>query len=338
MKPYIVALTDGKGGHETQTKGMITLLNAAGQYEVKWLKIKKISKLYTWLLKTFFTVLNPHKVLGFYFDNATKWQKLSCAYVISAGGETLLPNALLKKYFHQQGQVTKNIIATSLRGMPASYFNAVFTIDEKYKNQKPFIYYPIAPNKMLTFELDKTVQQAKKNLNLIDQKVLSILIGADTKTSKIGTSSEWIDWIQLFAQTYPDWKILLSTSRRTPIIFEQDLQNALIANQQVTLTLVNHGQQCDIEDYIYAADLIVCSAESTSMISEALVSEKKVLIPLFVSSNLDPELQAYLQYFEQRHWLKKVVISNKKTNLIEAAENIYPQENVKILANLFKTI
>ena len=84
--------------------------------------------------------------------------------------------------------------------------------------------------------------------------------------------------------------------------------------------------------------MIVCSAESTSMISEALVSEKKVLIPLFVSSNLDPELQAYLQYFEQRHWLKKVVISNKKTNLIEAAENIYPQENVKILANLFKTI
>ncbi len=338
MKPYIVALTDGKGGHETQTKGMITLLNAKGQYEVKWLTVKKVSKLHKWLLQTFFPVLSPQWALGLYLENGVEWQKLSCAYIVSAGGETLLPNALLKKYFHQQEQAVKNVIATSLRGMPASYFDAVFTIDEKYENQKPFIYYPIAPNKQLTFQLEHRVQQAKENLNLTGQKVLSILIGADTKTSKIGTSSEWSDWIQQLAQAYPDWKILLSTSRRTTKAFEQDLKNGLAGNPQLTLTLVNHGQQCDIADYIYAADLLICSPESTSMISEALVSEKKVWIPLFASSALDVELQAYLQQFEQRKWLKQDVNPKGKTDLAEVMKNISPKDHVKVLTKIFEMI
>lgn len=338
MKPYILALTDGKGGHETQAKGMITLLNAKGQYEVKWLTVKKVSKLHKWLLKTFFPVFSPQWALGFYLENDARWQKLSCAYVLSAGGETLLPNALLKKYFHQQGQAVKNVIATSLRGMPASYFDAVFTIDEKYENQKPFIYYPIAPNKQLTFQLEHRVQQAKENLNLTGQKVLSILIGADTKTSKIGTSSEWSDWIRQLAQAYPDWKILLSTSRRTEKAFEHDLQNALAGNPQLTLTLVNHGQQCDIADYIYAADLIVCSPESTSMISEALVSEKKVLIPLFTSSALDTELQAYLKHFEQQQWLKRIEVSENQGQIDAEAEKICSHAHIKALERLFKII
>lgn len=334
MKPYIVALTDGKGGHETQTKGMITLLNAKGQYEVRWLTVKKASKLHKWLLKTFFPVLSPQWALGLYLENGAEWQKLSCAYIVSAGGETLLPNALLKKYFYQQGQNTKNMIATSLRGMPAAYFDAVFTIDEKYKNQKPFIYYPIAPNKQLTFELEKVVEQAKQNLDLMEQKVLSILIGADTKTSKIGTSSEWIEWIEALTLNYPDWKFLISTSRRTPKAFEHDLQQAFTANLQMALTLVNHGQQCDIADYIYAADLIVCSPESTSMISEALVSEKKVLIPVFKSSVFDTELDNYLAKFEQERWLSKLYI-DKMTDLIGVVEKITPQKHRMNLLDQF---
>ncbi|WP_446892666.1 ELM1/GtrOC1 family putative glycosyltransferase [Acinetobacter sp. NS4_7] len=337
MKPYILALTDGKGGHETQTKGMITLLNVEGEYKVKWLTVKKVGKLQKWLLKTVFSILNPSRALGFYLNSASEWQNLSCAYVVSAGGETLLSNALLKKYFYQQGQNTKNVIATSLRGMPAAYFDAVFTIDEKLKNQKPFIYYPIAPNKQLTFELEKAVEQAKQNLDLTEQKVLSILIGADTKTSKIGTSSEWIEWIESLAPHYPDWKILISTSRRSPEAFEHDLQQVFTGYPQIALTLVNHGQQCDITDNIYAADLIICSPESTSMISEALVSEKKVLIPVFKSSVFDKELENYLAKFEQERWLSKVYI-DKMADLIGVVEKITPQKHRMNLLDQFKNI
>lgn len=334
----ILALTDGKAGHETQTKGILTLLNNGNQYEVQWLKIYKVSKLTKHILKAFLPIVSPKWALGFYLDTVQlQVLQSDCALLVSAGGETLLPNALLKKYFQQQGKATKNVIATSLRGIPACYFDAVFTIDDKYKNQKPFIYYPIAPNKQLTFQLEHRVQQAKQNLDCMEQKVLIILIGADTKTSKIGTSYEWIEWIKYLARNYPDWKILISTSRRTPEDFEKDLQQAFTGNPQIALTLVNHGQQCDIADYIYAADLIICSPESTSMISEALVSEKKVLIPVFKSSVFDKELENYLAKFEQERWLSKVYI-DKMADLIGVVEKITPQKHRMNLLDQFKNI
>ena len=334
----ILALTDGKAGHETQTKGIVTLLNNGNQYEVQWLKIYKVSKLTKHILKAFLAIVSPKWALGFYLDTVQLQAFQSDnILLVSAGGETLLPNALLKKYFQQQGKATKNVIATSLRGIPACYFDAVFTIDDKYKNQKPFIYYPIAPNKQLTFQLEHRVQQAKQNLDCMQQKALIILIGADTKTSKIGTSSEWIEWIKYLALNYADWKILISTSRRTPEDFEKDLQQVFTGNPQIALTLVNHGQQCDIADYIYAADLIICSPESTSMISEALVSEKKVLIPVFKSSVFDKELENYLAKFEQERWLSKVYI-DKMADLIGVVEKITPQKHRMNLLDQFKNI
>ncbi len=334
----ILALTDGKAGHETQTKGIVTLLNNGNQYEVQWLKIYKVSKLTKHILKAFLAIVSPKWALGFYLDTVQLQAFQSDnILLVSAGGETLLPNVLLKKYFKQQGKATKNVIATSLRGIPACYFDAVFTIDDKYKNQKPFIYYPIAPNKQLTFQLEHRVQQAKQNLDCMQQKALIILIGADTKTSKIGTSSEWIEWIKYLALNYADWKILISTSRRTPEAFEKDLQQAFTRNPQIALTLVNHGQQCDIADYIYAADLIICSPESTSMISEALVSEKKVLIPVFKSSVFDKELENYLAKFEQERWLSKVYI-DKMADLIGVVEKITPQKHRMNLLDQFKNI
>lgn len=334
----ILALTDGKAGHETQTKGIVTLLNNGNQYEVQWLKIYKVSKLTKHILKAFLAIVSPKWALGFYLDTVQLQAFQSDnILLVSAGGETLLPNALLKKYFQQQGKATKNVIATSLRGISACYFDAVFTIDDKYKNQKPFIYYPIAPNKQLTFQLEHRVQQAKQNLDCMEQKVLIILIGADTKTSKIGTSYEWIEWIKYLARNYPNWKILISTSRRTPEDFEKDLQQAFTRNPQIALTLVNHGQQCDIADYIYAADLIICSPESTSMISEALVSEKKVLIPVFKSSVFDKELENYLAKFEQERWLSKVYI-DKMADLIGVVEKITPQKHRMNLLDQFKNI
>ena len=167
----ILALTDGKAGHETQTKGIVTLLNNGNQYEVQWLKIYKVSKLTKHILKAFLAIVSPKWALGFYLDTV-QLQALQSDNIllVSAGGETLLPNVLLKKYFRQQGKATKNVVATSLRGIPACYFDAVFTIDDKYKNQKPFIYYTLIISfcRSLFFVysiLDKTMSYLRWNIN-----------------------------------------------------------------------------------------------------------------------------------------------------------------------------
>ena len=44
QSPIILALTDGKAGHETQTQGIVQLLNQQQTYQVEWLKLELPSK------------------------------------------------------------------------------------------------------------------------------------------------------------------------------------------------------------------------------------------------------------------------------------------------------
>ena len=39
QKDFILALTDGKPGHETQTQGMVQLLNQQKNYQVEWIQL-----------------------------------------------------------------------------------------------------------------------------------------------------------------------------------------------------------------------------------------------------------------------------------------------------------
>ena len=48
QKDFILALTDGKPGHETQTQGMVQLLNQQKNYQVEWIQLNLPKK---WLYR-----------------------------------------------------------------------------------------------------------------------------------------------------------------------------------------------------------------------------------------------------------------------------------------------
>ena len=52
-KSMILALTDGKPGHETQTQGLIQLLNYSNEYNVEWLTLQFPSKWHYKILRFF---------------------------------------------------------------------------------------------------------------------------------------------------------------------------------------------------------------------------------------------------------------------------------------------
>lgn len=307
-KPVILAMSDGKAGHETQTQGLIQVLNHHQQYEVEWVVLQlhnKLSfKIIRFLLKFF---LNTAWLKYFLtLEQLFEISKRPVRYIVSAGGNTLVANALLKKYLSVELEYpVQNIVASSLRGVPARCFDAVFTIHVEQKDLAHYVYYPIAPNKMTASLL--TQDQARKNLGILyTEFVITILIGADTKNVKIGSAQKWAAALLMIRQQYPAARILLSSSRRSSVEFEQQLSqyveenNIFHANDQIVW--VAQGQSCDIKDFIKAADWILASPDSTSMTAEVIMAEKKLVI-LDAEQMSDQAIQSQLLYLQQQKQL-----------------------------------
>ena len=338
-KPTILALTDGKAGHETQTQGIVQLLNQQQQYQVEWLKLKFPSKwqyrILKWLMKfsTNTSWLNAFLTA----EQLDHLKHKNVAYIVSAGGNTLLANALLKLELSKT-QTVKNIVASSLRGIKAHYFDVVFTIHPLQENLDHYLYYPIAPNKMCALPLTK--EQAKTNLGIphLDQ-VITILIGADTKTVSIGTVEEWGAVLQKVRSEYPEARLMLTTSRRTSIEFEQALANYCTQHNLVRssdqMTWVAQGQQCDIKNYILAADWVLSSADSTSMVAEVVMSGQPLIVFSDASKMHDVAIQQQLSFLERQKWISCYDLSNT-VQFKQALQFLEPDNHSEAIANELK--
>ena len=306
QRPVILALTDGKAGHETQTQGIVQLLNQQQQYQVEWLKLNLPSKWQYRVLKWALPFLTSRS-LSYFFDQQQleKIRTYKVAYIVSAGGNTLLANALLKQDLLKSGKV-QNIVASSLRGIKASYFDVIFTIHAAQAALEHYLYYPIAPNKMSALALTKAQARSHLDLDNADQ-VITVLIGADTKTVGIGSATRWGVMLSKIREDYPHAKILCSTSRRTPVVFEQELaqyaQQKGIFTADDQITWVAQGQQCDIKDYICAADWVLCSPDSTSMVAEVMMSGTKLLVSFDEHLIQDEKIKQQLEFLAQQSWL-----------------------------------
>lgn len=305
-KPVILALTDGKAGHETQTQGLIQVLNQSNEYKVEWLDIRLPSKWHYKFLRFLIKYSRNTNWLNYFLNQQQLSQisNLSVRYIVSSGGNTLVANVLLKAHLSKQ-QWVQNIVASSLRGVPARFFNAVLTIHPEQKKLTHYVYYPIAPNKMTANPLTQAV--AREHLGVLkSDTAICILIGADTKTVKIGSASKWAKILLTVRKQYPAARILLTTSRRTPKAFEEELKE-FISQHQLFSALdktiwVAHGMCGDIQDFIKAADWVLVSSDSTSMIAEVIMAEKKLLV-VSAEEMLDSAIQLQLKYLQEQKQL-----------------------------------
>ena len=144
QKPFILALTDGKAGHETQTQGIVQLLNQQQDYQVEWVQLNLPKKWLYRVLKLLIKFSINTEWLRYFLDSQTlsALEQKQVAYIVSAGGNTLLANLLLKQHLLKD-QPVKNLVASSLRGIRADLFDVVFTIHEQQAVLPHYFYYPI---------------------------------------------------------------------------------------------------------------------------------------------------------------------------------------------------
>ncbi|EHU3427217.1 ELM1/GtrOC1 family putative glycosyltransferase [Acinetobacter baumannii] len=315
QKPFLLALTDGKAGHETQTQGIVQLLNQQQEYQVEWVQLNLPKKWLYRVLKLLIKFSINTQWLRYFFDAQTlrALEQKQVAYIVSAGGNTLLANLLLKQHLHKD-QSVKNLAASSLRGIRADLFDVVFTILEQQAVLPHYFYYPIAPNKMSALPL--THEQALEHLGIQNvEQTITILIGADTKTVKIGEAAQWANVLQQVRKQYPTARLLLTTSRRTSVTFEKELQKLAeqygIFQPYDQLTWVAQGQSCDIKDYIKAADWVLTSSDSTSMVAEVVMSGSKLLVLYNEAKIQDPHIKQQLKFLAAQRWLYLLDLNQK---------------------------
>jgi mitochondrial fission protein ELM1 len=293
----IILLTDGRPGHMTQSEGVARLLQHTQNLQIEWLQIRHLQKWQKKISRFCVNYLDLSRYLAsvIHLPTAMDWQNV--AYIVSAGADTLLANVLLTRYLRQQHIQVQNIALSSLHGIHAKHFDVVFTIDAAKAHVPHYLYYPLSPNKMTARDFD--IAQLKQTWQV--DRIITVCIGANIDGLNIGSAKVWGEYIQALKQNFPQHQLYISTSRRTPQHFEQQLKMILheVLHEQDQLFLYSE-QQVNVAELFAMADFVVLSQDSGSMISEAVMAAQKTLVIQPIGKYQHVVMQKFLQQLQQQ--------------------------------------
>lgn len=305
----ITILQDDKPGHFNQSEGILLSLSRLSDVTVERIRLQR-------------KYLLPQKILRFFLKRqllslADLWalaykNKLSdiiteTDLIISAGGDTLLGNIILAK---QTG--AQNIFAGSIRGFSSQLFSAVIIPYSAYKNYGNYIVSlkpsPIDPDSIDIKE---------------DKNKLVLLLGGPSGDYTY-TNEEWetlLTGMQAHA-TKVSAALHVFTSRRTPHEIKQYLKTLnVLAYDDGTVSTQEVFTHC-----LSAAQIFV-TQDSSSMISEAVVSRRPVISIRPKKHNTSSKDLEYLNELITANLVKSIPITSLNNNEItRALKSIQPMK------------
>ena len=320
MKPAIrcLILSDNKPGHVTNSMGVFkaiqTLVAAESVVLQVRLRLKMIRYPLRWLLNRP-TLLRripagAQRRLMRLVYKIDEPQHLDAArtfdWVISSGGDTSFLNAWLAR---RHG--LKNMYCSALRGLNPSLFTVYFSLGAASVHgnniRVPFI--PLLTDRARIMEQGRQFRTAH---GLERETVWCVLIGGDGAGYHYdsGSLEQLARGILALARDHRA-KLLVTTSRRTGLKLERVLKSVLDDCPAVAYaTYFNHRPEKVVASFLGAADVVFCTADSGSMITEAMTAGKPVysLIPEQVRPQ--PFYQAFLQSHADAHRIKPVSIDS----------------------------
>ena len=273
MKIRICHLSEGVAGHDGQVLGVIKTLRDAG-YDVltKTVSVRWKIHLLRGLLRLISRKLSKYpnfistKLILFCY----KFSSVNEVDVIISGGANLAPlNLAISKTLK-----VKNIHLSTPRDWKISDFSAYIT-SSKVSSSPSNLVPEIVPNQFdpktckdvgTKFISEKGIEGIKFSL---------LVLGGDG----IGytyTRKEWIEILDNFS-SYCEFKEsspLFITSRRTP----KEIEDSIKHRYDVSMSVLFHSEKArgKFDHLLYIADDIFVTEDSSTMISEAVSSGKKV--------------------------------------------------------------
>ncbi|MFH1505315.1 MAG: ELM1/GtrOC1 family putative glycosyltransferase [Candidatus Omnitrophota bacterium] len=281
----IVILSDSKPGHLKQSKAFFSLLSEE-KYKArsKIIEIKYKNRLCRFMAEAavFFSgknCLGRGRYLSFFVDKNT-WAQLDSVYadiVISAGSSAAAANKLFSSYLGAKSVV---ILKPNI---PLSRFDlAVIPEHDRIEPSKKVavfkgaLYYPL--------NHQEKIKNSRDYFNLSGRKKVSFFIGGP-----LFGEEAFMEGLKLFIpklkafSSKQGYKILISTSRRTPIQAESYLEQELgdFVHTEALVIASRKNYDFVFEGFSLLADIIFVSSESVSMVSEAASLGKPCICVFF---------------------------------------------------------
>ena len=255
-------LSDGAPGHLSQSRGIVDALATRREVEVVTVDLRVRSTLW----KRLGRLALPH------IRDAAGWFRRiygaapppgQPALIVSSGANTLLANALLAR-LHR----VANVYSGTLKGYDPAAFDRVFTV----------VPLDVACNHVLP--LPPVPGELARPLPLPPEgeKRIAVLVGGDGA----GYVFKEADWRAFGAglaalARREGGRLLLTTSRRTGATAEAWLRDSLPAELIADAVWWSQAPRKVMRDFLAAAQAIVVTEDSLSMVAESLYSGRPVL-------------------------------------------------------------
>ncbi len=301
----ILYVSDGRPGHFHLAEGVIAALARIADVETRRVLIKRRRMVPGRYLRALATVgwCAPDQLLkmGYGLDAG---EVKGADLIVSSGGETLPVNLAAKRLLGAE-----NIFIGSTRGIDAEEFSLIVSSYERHAGLphhlvtlKPSALDPDAlgrPERVPTFGEDNP------------PKLAGLLIGGDSGLFKY-RQKEWLSLFSFAREVSRAWgtRWLVSTSPRTPpdiaqAAFDLAKDKGVVADF-IDYKLAGPGT---LEKIFSRADVILCSEDSSTMISEAVWARLPVVGISPAHHAFKPEELEYRLLLKQNNWCRFLPIA-----------------------------
>ena len=324
----VLIITDKRAGHESLSNGLAK--NLEKRWRVQSYKIesqiraKFLKKIATFILNTI--KLNRKNIPFFIkllYKNFSMDFDKNYDLIISTGGDTSFLNILLANYLK-----IPNIYCSSLRGLKNTHFSYIISIIDNH-----------IQNEIVVDTPPIHVELQNKTLS---GEYIAILIGGATKNYSFSDD----DFVEIVKNSIElaksrGYKILLSTSRRTPIEVENRLERICEEEKEIVKesVLFNKKPKKIVNYFLSNASVVFCTEDSGSMITESIIAKKRVYTIKPKKRKLNRLYKLFMKNLTDKGYIYSTEIEEiKNLSLKEDFSFIKSKDTEKIINKIEKII
>lgn len=316
MPLKVIFLADTRPGHYHVSEGVIAAIKRLRPVEVTRIEVKRKWIVPTrWLrrrinAKTFFP---PRMLRMAYRIDADALPKADL--VVSTGGETLMPNICVSRFLG----IPSIICGALLRGLgPENFTLTISSYGRDAGSSRHLV--SLKPSSIDPAALGRPAIVPRYGVDRRPQ-LAGLLIGGNAYPLRY-RRSEWERLLGFVTDLTRAWgtRWLVSTSRRTPNSLADKIA-ALAKDESVIARFIDFRTAGpDTLPEIFAnAEIIVCTEDSTSMMSEAISARLPVVGVRPAAHGFNDEEQAYRDFLMSNDWCRVLPIAELSPEALSRA-------------------
>ncbi|PPK51785.1 ELM1/GtrOC1 family putative glycosyltransferase [Marinobacter persicus] len=272
-KMRILLLSDGLPGHLSQSRGLVKWLEDRYSVEASEVKIGLRYKPLARLILPYMARFRRLAPLVMKFYRGVPDNLHATDLIVSAGGSTSFLNVALAQHWE-----IPNIFLGSKRRLRSNDFTAHLTLEPTGEPRNIVMMVP--PTMIEPQDLEHKGEELRRSLGLApDEKLNMLAIGGDGAGYRYdGQSVQQIAELMMQEHQRTGKRWLLTTSRRTGSELEHELRQSIPAEILADSVWWSASPRKVMAAYIGASDVLFVTADSMSMISEAIASAKPTMV------------------------------------------------------------